>query len=362
MHTLGTHFKKLLTNICPPQERLDAARDLPSQVRQFLKEHEEFSTLAPHTRLVGSYAQHTSVGDVKDVDFLVRVPGNPEENEPNAKDLIQELKTTLDELPEFLGYSGYSSTDDLTIERARRSVHIYFEEKDFHVDVVPCIAPKGFKEIIYVPDRGFNEWIPSHPIGYIELIKTLDDDSGGKVRALMKLVKHFRDYQMKTRKPKSYWLGALIIHHIRKDNGLDTSKTLAELFRDFCDAVYQQYDHLLVVSDTATPNISDPMLDHNVSWNWKRTHFETFMRRMDDGRKWATKALDVDDKEVAIILWQKIFGEEYFPSDISEFAASLAASVLPGQSFITGSGRVTSERHSKKTSIQIPKTTFHGET
>lgn len=361
MYTLGTHFTKLLKNIRPPQERLDAARDLPPQVRQFLEEHNEFSTVAPHTRLVGSYAQHTSVGDVKDVDFLVRVSGNPEDNEPEAKRLIQELKTTLDELPESLGYLGYSTIDDIEIERARRSVHIYFEGKNFHIDVVPCIAPDGFENMIYVPDRGFNKWIPSHPIGYIELLKSLDDKNNGKVRPLLRLIKHFRDFQMVTRKPKSYWLGALVVHHIRKDDGLDTSKSLAELFYNFCDAVYQQYDHLLTVSDTATPNISDPMLSHNISWNWERTHFETFMRRIDDGRKWASKALEADDREEAIGMWQKIFGEEHFPADVGDSAASLAASILPGKSFVTDSGNVEPEK--PKTGIYTPvrETTFHGE-
>ena len=82
MHTLGTHFSELLINIKPPAHRLDAAKELPPDVREFLAKHETFETVSPHTRLVGSYAQDTCVGDVKDVDFLVRVPGDPEENEP----------------------------------------------------------------------------------------------------------------------------------------------------------------------------------------------------------------------------------------------------------------------------------------
>jgi len=200
---------------------------------------------------------------------LVRVPGDPEENEPEAKQLVQDLKNVLDELPEYLGYNGEAAID---IERARRSVHVYFEQEDFHLDVVPCIAPDGFDEVLYVPDRGFNEWIPSHPIGYINLLRELDEKYHQKVRPLIKLLKHFRNYHMKTRRPKSYWLGALVIHHIRKANGLDTTISLAELFHSICDAVYLQYDHLLHTSETATPNIPDPLLDHNISWNWERSH------------------------------------------------------------------------------------------
>jgi hypothetical protein len=162
MYTLGTHFEMLLQNTLPPQERLDAARDLPPLVRTFLEEHKEFTTLYPHSRLAGSYAQKMSVCDVKDVDFLVNVPGDPEKNEPEARALIQSLCNVLKDLPAALGYEGWAGID---IERARRSVHVYFKGHDFHLDVVPCIAPNGFEEPLYVPDRGFNEWIASHPIG-----------------------------------------------------------------------------------------------------------------------------------------------------------------------------------------------------
>jgi hypothetical protein len=106
MFTLGIHFEKLLKNIRPPQERIDKAQDLPPKVRDYLKEHEDFVTLFPHSRLAGSYAQHLCVGDVKDVDFLIRVIGDPQENEPEAKQVIQDLKKALDGLPEALGYVG----------------------------------------------------------------------------------------------------------------------------------------------------------------------------------------------------------------------------------------------------------------
>jgi hypothetical protein len=362
MYTFGTHFDKLLKNIMPPENRLKTAKELPPEIRKYLEKHTEFSTVSPHTRLAGSYAQDTSVGDVKDVDFLVRVPGEPEDNQPNAKKLIQELKNVLDDLPKTLGYSGYSQIDDVEIERARRSVHVYFKNQDFHIDVVPCIAPNGFDKPIFVPDRGFNKWIPSHPIGYIELITQLNDKHGGKVRPLIKLMKHFRNVQMKNRKPKSYWLGALVIHHVNRKNGLDMSLSLSELFRDLCNAIYAQYDHLLTVSDSATPNIPDPLLGHNISWNWERTHFETFMRRLNEGRDLAEKALQTDDREKALDDWQIIFGEEFFERNVDEDASKLATAFMPGKSVITPTGAIGSRASASENSIPVKGTTFHGET
>lgn len=360
MFTFGTHFDEMLKKTQPPQERLDKARDLPPEVRKYLQEYEGFETIRPHSRLVGSYAQGLCVGDVKDVDFLVRVPGNPAENEPEAKRVIEELKKALDGLPAALGHVGETEID---IERARRSVHVCFEGEDFHIDAVPCVAPDGFDGVIFVPDRGFNTWIRSHPIGYVQLLRDLDTENSGKVRRLIRLLKHYRDIQMKTRKPKSYWLGALVVHHIRREGGLDTTLSLAELFRDLCTAIYSQYDHLLRTSDTATPNIPDPMLGHNISWNWGRPHFETFMRRLDDGRTWATKALESEDRDEAIDWWQRIFGEEYFPSqeEIEKAALSLAGVGLPGNAYVTASGLIVPTKPSSGIYTSVPETTFHGE-
>lgn len=355
MFTLGTHFEVLDQNIRPPEERIKAAQDLPPKVRDYLREHEDFDTIAPHSRLVGSYAQDLCVGDVKDVDFLVRLDGDPEENDPQAKQVIQELKKALDDLPEALGFEGYAGVD---IERARRSVHVYIKGREFHLDVVPCIASKGFDEVLYVPDRGFDKWIESHPVGYLNLLAELNADSGGKVKRLGRLLKHFRNYQMQTRRPKSYWLGALLVHHVR--NTLDTSQPLAVLFRDLLDGIYNQYASLLPRTDGATPNIPDPMLGHNVSWNWDRSHFETFMRRIDEGRKRATKALEAEDRETAVEWWQKVFGDEHFPSDVGEAAKGQAQAGLPGAAVVLPSGGVAAQRPTAGSFTPTRPTKFHG--
>lgn len=361
MYPLNTHFGELLRNIQPPKDRLDAAQSLPLLVRDFLAENRDFHTVSPHTRLVGSYAQDMAVGDVKDVDFLVRVKGDPETNQPKAKQLIQDLRTVLDELPEALKGEGFAELQNVEVEGARRSVHVYFADADFHIDAVPCIAPGGFEDAIYVPDRGFNKWIPSHPIGYIELLNELNNQHSGKVKKLGKLLKHFRNHQMIYMRPKSYWLGALLLHHIRRVEGLNMSLSLAELFRDLLEAIYCQYDHLLYVNDDATPNIPDPLLGHNISWNWGRNDFESFMRHVEDGRKWARNALECQVREEAISYWQRVFGEHYFPSNIDEAASSRALAATPGKSFVSTAGLVTTSPPISGSYVSTKPTTFYGD-
>lgn len=362
MHALTTHFEKLFESLKPAQERLDAARDLPAAMRDYLRVS-EFDTVNPHTRLVGSYAQDLSVSDIKDVDILVRVDGDPTANEPDAKRLIRNLRTAVQEfpnwdyLPSWICHGG--TTDAFEVERARRSVHVYFAEHDFHLDLVPCIAPNGLNESIWVPDYGWNRWIPSHPLGVVSLISELDQVHIGKVRRLGKLLKHFRNYQMATRRPKSYWLIALLIHQVRSGN-LNLSQPIAVVFHELLDGIYKKYASLLPRTDEATPNVLDPMLGHNVSWNWSRSHFETFMRRLDDGRRWSSRALETSDRDTAIELWQRIFGECWFPSEIDGHARTIAAAMQPGASAVLSSGLILSASSPTRATSLVRPTTFHG--
>jgi hypothetical protein len=198
-------------------------------------------------------------------------------------------------------------------------------------------------------------------VGYIQLLDDLNTTYCGKVKCLGRLIKHFRDYHMKQRKPKSYWLGALMVYHVRRKNGLNMSQPLAVIFRDLLEAIHAQYDHLLWTSNSATPRIPDPMLGHDISWNWSRAHFETFMRRIDEGRDWATHALESEDRSEAIMSWQKVFGREFFPSQIDEMASGLAAVGLPGRAVVSGTGLVTAIKPASGMSIVTRPTTFHGQ-
>lgn len=354
MVSLRLHFEGLLKNIQPPPERVRAAETLPDPIRKYLQRHPEFVTISPHTRLVGSYAQKLSVGDVKDVDFLVRTDGDPEGNEPEAHKVIRDLKMVLEGLPENLNFEGY-----VEITSARRSVHVYFPTKNFHLDVVPCIAPNGFEEPIWVPDKGFNQWVRSHPLGVVRQIADLEEAHPNKFRNLVKLTKHFRNVQMARSRPKSYWLLTLLIHEFR-DRGFDASTPLDKSFTVLLDRLYKRLAPIYGRTDGATPHLKDPMLGHDVSWNWGRSDFETFMRRLDDGRRWSESALEAaskDDLDTAVNQWQRVFGNE-FPSDVTELARAEAATMQPGMAMVESTGLVLPNASGK--ALLVPRTKYYG--
>ena len=350
-YTLTTYFGELLKNIEPPQHRQDAAMEVSDRVREFLKNHDDFPTSDPYSRLSGSYRRHTSVGDIKDVDIIVKVDVMLEES-PGS--IIRKLKTTLDDLPEALGLKGCSE-----IKQSRRSVHVYFEDKDFHLDIVPAIVPKEIDQKLYIPDKSWGKWIESNPIGYCRHLSELNDKYGGKVVPLIKIVKHFRDYNMKIMRPKSYWLEALVVYHVTSGS-IDMSQSIAEIFRDLMSAIYNKFAPLLGRDDDATPHIPDPMLGNDISWNWDRTHFETFMNKVKEAKETATKALEANNQEEAIKLWQSVFGEEKFPKAINKSSLNLSDAAA-GAAIISNKGLINPHFSPSIRTVKSQPTTFYGE-
>ncbi|MBV6503328.1 MAG: hypothetical protein AKCLJLPJ_01397 [Fimbriimonadales bacterium] len=361
LYPLTTHFKKLRQNTLPPRSRLEAAKTLPPLVRSYLENHETFVTVEPHSRLVGSYAQKLCVGDVKDVDFLVFIAGEHEGKgmiEPER--VIAELSKALKGLAKHLGYDE----DQISVKPARRSVHVHFKHEDFHLDVVPCIAPDGEEEAAFVPCKNLHKWVPTHPLGYIKRLNEVNEKHGYNVKRLARLMKHFVNHKIKQKnmRPKSYWLGALLLQVIDEE-GFDDTMTQGELFRWLVSQIYERYRVTLNTSSTSTPNIKDPVLGHNISWNWGRRAFEMFMARLKEAVEWSSEAISADvTKEDAIRLWQAIFGSEYFPASIDEEAKALADELRPGHARVEPTGRVVTAALSSAAAITTQPTRFHGGT
>lgn len=347
---LTTYFDGLLKATQPPDHRIEAAKECHPLVTDYLAGLTSFPTVYPHSRLVGSYEQKLSVGDVKDVDILVRVDGDPSKNEPSAKQLLRDLKKALEGLPEYLGYEGASQFD---VNGARRSVHVYFKDKDFHLDVVPCIAQEGFDRPVYVPDKGFEKWIKSHPVGYIAKLNELNNTHRKKVKKLARIFKHYIRYDMIYMRPKSYWLGSMLLNLIEAQ-GFDDKLSLGELFYWLVNELHKQYDHLLWTNCDATPNIADPILGHSVSHSWTRNDFESFLRHLDEARKRATKALEATTTEDAVKHWRVLFGEA-FPESVEGEAKNLASLFTPGAAIVTGLAAVP------RVTTAVPAARFHGD-
>jgi hypothetical protein len=271
--------------------------------------------------------------------------------------VLKELRAALDDLPEALGYGGRAQT----LRGQRRSVHVEFDDEDFHLDVVPALIPDGIDEVLLVPDRTWGKWVESHPLGYGKALSALNAANGEKVVPLAKMVKHWRAFQMQRNRPKSYWLECLVYRHIDRGWVTTEGKSYAELFTDLLRSVHERFHKKL--EEGGVPSIPDPMLGNNVAFNWERSAFESFMRRLDESIGWAEKALDKDREQFdeAIELWQKVFGEEYFTDSPAlrkrQKAAWLGAA---GGGWVGPSGGVSVDRPKKEKGVKSPKHGFYG--
>lgn len=340
------HFAALLKKVNPSDERLKIAQKRPGEVREWLKDH-EFTTKSPHSRLAGSYGRDTAHLDIKDVDVLLFLPEDQLERTPNAA--LRQVKEVLD------GYPGAA----VETSSQRRSVRMDFPDENLRLDIVPVVAKNGLDKPLSVPDRPAAEWIKSDPLGYAERLSRANQKHNCKLVPLVKLIKTWRDVQMKTRRPKSYVLEVLVLYAVENGDITLNENSTAQNVADFFAHIAAKYDDLME-NGTESPRVSDPMIPSNyITKHWERSHFETFMRRIGEADKAAHKALETDDDDAASAEWAKVFGE-YWPTadEAKREAKSEASAVKPGETKVTKTGGVVG--FGSAASIATAATSFHG--
>lgn len=365
MLTLPDHFAKLLMNIQPKTERVALAQAFPDEIRDYLQETELIATMYPHSRLAGSYARNTAIKDIKDVDIVIFAdPSCRFDEDKDPGELLGDLVTALKDLPKALGDENGYLDAELALRRQRRSVNVCITLKGelFAVDVVPAVLIEGVNETFWIPDKEWNKWIKSNPLGYGKYLSTLNKKHKYKVIPLMKMLKHWRDVRMIYRRPKSYWLECMVVRHIECDHLVFDDQSHAELFSSLLQAIYD--DYLPEWEDENwVPKIPDPMLGNNVAWNWERAEFETFMRRVDESRKWAARALNCEEEDDAIELWQKVFNrddEVYFPTSVDDPMKALAEGSRQGTLRYTSTGLILPKPSPDVQSRESPPHRFYG--
>lgn len=362
MLSLTQNFALLQKKLEPSSDRADTARSMPTKIREYLAEHPELKTVAPHTRLVGSYGRSTAIKNIKDVDIVLFVDASYRET--SIRSLLNLVCRVLKQLPEFLDDCGPVET-----RRQRRSVNVTLSNHDLSIDIVPVgLTGEGTDGILIVPDRGWDQWVATQPLGYGALLSEVNSDHNGKIVPQIKLWKHWRDTKLKRGQAKSYWLETLVVRHIRKE-GVETSgKGTGLLFADLCDSIYDKFKPTLDQADKV-PVVPDNKLGNNVAWNWERSHFETFMTRLDESRKWARRALNTDDEEVAVELWKRVFGDEFPDSEEvknetraekEREARALGEASKTGETKVSPSGKVVLASNAAVAGLVSPPTRFFG--
>ncbi|KXK10605.1 MAG: hypothetical protein UZ14_CFX002003213 [Chloroflexi bacterium OLB14] len=363
MNSLIDHFTKFLSNIQPDGKRVELATDIPDKLREYLKDTDKIKTVDPHTRLSGSYSRYTTIKEIKDVDILLFINEEYKNGEDSVKKVINELVNALGGFPKYLKDESGKVNADLALKRQRRSVqvHITLDEQDFDIDVVPSIVEDGIEKPLLVPDRDLSKWVLSDPLGYSKLLSKINKENVNKVVPLIKMFKHWRDVQMKRKRPKSYWLECMIVKAANEEKLNIKDASWGELFLSLLSFIYNDF-HDKWKNSKEVPLIKDPMLANNVAKSWTRDEFESFMKHVEESKRNAEKAINEKDEDESIRLWQSLFNDddekEYFPSKIEE---TLKNALVGGVSFVSSSGKVTSTKPQSEKSWQSPSHRNYGD-
>ncbi len=355
MPNMRHHFSALLTRINPPEARAQTAAARTNELREYLASN-DFPTTPPDTRLSGSYARHTAIELIQDVDVLVFVPETELDRTPNA--VLLELHGVLRDFP-----GGAIDT-----RGQRRSVRITLESDDLRLDIVPSVLDGDLGEPLRIPDRHQEQWIRSDPLGYAERLSGLNQENGAKLVPLVKLMKAWRDEQMQRRRPKSYVLEVILLEGVQDGSLHLCDRGTAENVHDAFTYITNRFEELMDTGKEA-PRVRDPQIpDTYITKGWERAAFETFMARAREARRAAKRALAAEDDAEASEEWQRVFGSRWpDEEEVKHAARTEARSVHPGASKVEPEGRVVGDRVGIAASGAATRlhstrpTRFHGE-
>lgn len=333
MLPLTGYFKGLFKNIRPPQDRLDLAYDLPRQVRDHLVASDQLRTVddEPRTHLAGSYARHTAIGNLKDLDTLVFVDPTYETDEPDAEAVLEDLAAALEDLE----VDGYGKGEVKVSHRQRRSHHVEFRrdgEEAFHIDVVPVIRRSDKADRLRIPDREWNDWDDTQPIGYADRLGDLNEANDRKVRKSIRMLKQVKAYHMpKDRRPKSFWLEAWV-YSLWSSGRMDSSW-------GFADVAYEMLEAIRGDCGFTPPQILDPCLARNLTDTWEQAEYDNFVAVLDRLLPDLRAIKEDADADKSIETWRKVFGPAFDLSD-DDIKAEADTKALAGASKVTTAGVV----------------------
>ena len=304
-------FDEFLRDIEPSRTTKSNASSAHWELRNFLKNDEDFKDYYQESFLSGSYKRETAIrpqveeGQTErpDVDIIVVTNHTINDDPKDVVDLL--FKTLRKKYPD--------------IRRQNRSVGIKSNRAD--MDVVPII-PCG--PMYLIPDRKQEEWLLTNPSGHTTWTTQINTFADGRFKPLVKLTKWWRRQNPTiSKKPKGFVMECITAECM---NYLETY--YGELFVQTLENIVIKYE-LYVLSNTVR-NIPDPGVPSNsVTDGITPDAFAGFYYKAKAHAELGRKALNETDAEKATELWQKIFGDRFPKTEASRSESLLERPVRP---------------------------------
>ncbi len=290
-------FQVFLQNVSLPESQLASAQRSNNALRAFLGSDPYFGRRTRDTFLNGSYARHTAVQPIKDVDVIVVVDTDWIQADPSRA--MQSLRRKL----------AQRYTDWRT-RRQRRAVKVTLS--DIRLDVVLAVAPDGLNRPLRIPDRELRQWIKTHPKRQLSLVTDLGASTNGNYARLARLFKAWaRGRVAAPDRPSSFVLECAVYHTIAA-RPATFAGALDQAFAALLDALHAWDFGRGGFMSWGQPAVADPaMPDTNVAERWDESAADRFkgklgmaLRRLEDIQRsrW-------DDTEVRH--WGELFGSPF---------------------------------------------------
>jgi hypothetical protein len=286
---LAGDFSAFLSSIQPGEDDVTAAKAAHEKVRERLRTDEESQEAHKDTFLSGSYARHTAINEINDVDVIC----------------ILDLDHRITEPEVCLAWiQGILARYYKETKRQGRSVGAN-AAKGVWLDIVPATPVSTDDGPLWIPDREAREWVQTHPKGQIAASLSKNKATNGYYVQVAKLLKFWRD-RLGTDpcNPKSYILEALIHGTIGYPSS--HAQAIASVLEGI-NQTYGSYRNLDIV-----PVISDPgYTSVNVAKRWPSAEFKTFLTNVKNAATVARSAYDSKDEATSRKLWRQIFGSGF---------------------------------------------------
>lgn len=290
----------LSTTVNLPQGKLDDLNGSVEAVYEALRSDAQMPVAVLRKIRQGSWAHKTIInprqGREFDADFILELEERPEWDQ----DPGQYRSAVLASLRRHPRYGAM----DLTVKC--RCVRLVYAGH-YHLDIVPFVRRSSVGGFIVNNDA--NEWEPADPSGFTAWFDAKNAITDGNLRRAMRIIKYVRDGSDWTG-TRSVLLMILFGHRVDQQRVLedpgyygDVATTLTHLLEDLDDYLWPQVDK---------PQMPDPAgsgadFDHR----WTPETYARLRERIHGYAATARAALDEEDAQRSLALWQDLLGDKF---------------------------------------------------
>ena len=311
----NARFIEFLSDIEPSATTTSNASSAHKELRDFLKNDDDFKTYHQKTFLSGSYRRDTAIRPQKRED----------ETERPDVDIIVETTHTREDTPGDVVNLLYNTLEKKYSEIRLQNRSVGIETSKADMDVVPVIKHDA---IYFIPDRKLKIWLPTNPPGHTTWTTETNKTAGERFKPLVKLMKWWRrEKPTSDKKPKGFVVECFTAYC------MDYVETYyGELFVQTLEAIVEKYEWYIPLQ--RVPSLPDPGIQSNsVTDGMTADAFTDFYNKAKEYAELGRKALNETDPEEATKLWKQIFGDRFPKTEGTKSNSLLAPAVITQATF-----------------------------